>query len=93
MAFAQKMSVWFGQKTRTKVLTYDNYPLWLPLVQLPFAILLFLAGLGLTPGARGSGLIAGLGTLWLSRLGWCFYRISKTRLAKRRAGTSPHLGA
>jgi hypothetical protein len=80
MALGRKMSVWFGQKTRAKVLKYEGYPLWVPSVQFPFAALLTLAGLGLTPGASGQILIAALGMFWLARIGWCFYRIVQTRL-------------
>ena len=84
MALRRKMSVWFSNKTRAKVLKYEGYPLWLPTVQLPIAALIFVAGLGLTPGARGQGLIAFIGAVWLIRLGWCFYRILQTRLVNSR---------
>ena len=89
MTLGKKMSVWFSNKTRAKVLKYESYPLWLPTVQLPIAALVLAAGLGLTPGARGQGLIALIGTLWLGRLGWCFYRIIQTRLFKARLRPTP----
>lgn len=88
MAFRQKMSVWFGNKTRAKVLKYEGYPVWLPAAQLPFAILLLAAGLGLTPKANGHFIIATLGVFWLIRLGWCFFRIAQTRLISRRVNTA-----
>ncbi|PHS28416.1 MAG: hypothetical protein COA84_01130 [Robiginitomaculum sp.] len=83
------MSVWFSNKTRAKVLKYEGYPLWLPAVQFPVALLILAAGLGLTPGARGQGFIALIGALWLGRLGWCFYRIIQTRLIKARLRPAP----
>lgn len=84
MAFRQKMSVWFGNRTRAKVLKYEGYPLWLPALQLPFAMVVMLAGFGLTPGAQGHYLIAAIGVVWLLRIGWCFYRITQTFMIKRR---------
>ncbi len=89
MALGRKMSVWFSNKTRAKVLKYESYPLWLPAVQLPVALLILAAGLGLTPGAHGQSLIALIGALWLIRLGWCFYRIIQTRLIKARLRPAP----
>ncbi|MDQ7019363.1 MAG: hypothetical protein Q9M33_09365 [Robiginitomaculum sp.] len=88
MAFRQKMSVWFGNKTRAKVLKYEGYPVWLPTVQLPFATLILAAGLGLTPRASGHVIIATLGIFWLVRIGWCFFRIAQTRLIRRRLNTA-----
>jgi len=88
MAFRQKMSVWFGNKTRAKVLKYEGYPVWLPASQLPFAILILAAGLGLTPRASGHIIIATLGVLWLVRIGWCFFRIAQTRLIRRRVNAT-----
>jgi hypothetical protein len=89
MALGQKMSVWFSNKTRAKVLKYESYPLWLPAVQLPVALLILAAGLGLTPGARGQSFIALIGALWLGRLGWCLFRIFQTRRIKARLRPVP----
>lgn len=82
MALRRKMSVWFGQKTKAKVLKYEGYPLWIPAVQTPLAIIALGVGLGLTPGAAGHPVIIMAAIIWLGRIMWCVYRIIQTRMVK-----------
>lgn len=86
----QKMSVWFGDKTRAKVQKYEDYPILVPLVQVPIALIILAAGLGLTPDSSGHLVIAILGALWAGRLSWTFYRIAQVRRIKRQHRRTPY---